>query len=167
MSDIQMGAGESRFADIIWEREPLRASDLARAAAESLEWKKTTSYTVLKRLCDKGYITADDSVNVICIRDDVERNITQSKLFAAMPDGGKEMHELAVSLADEWYELDKELFAEHIYPIRKEFSKLTLASNAIRMRVIELLLSDGTLKLPTKEAAAGLTTLMFTDKLPE
>lgn len=62
MSDIQMGAGESRFADIIWEREPLRASDLARAAAESLEWKKTTSYTVLKRLCDKGLFKNEGGV---------------------------------------------------------------------------------------------------------
>jgi len=120
-----------------------------------------------KRLCDKCYITADDKVNVICIKDEMKNNITQSKLFKAMPDGGDEMHKLALSLADEWYELDKELFAEHIYPIRKEFSKLALASNEVRMRVIELLLADGTLKLPSKEAAAGLTTLMFTDRLPE
>jgi predicted transcriptional regulator len=54
MHDIQMGAVESRFAEIIWEREPISAAALAKLAEEQLSWKKTTSYTVLKRLCDKG-----------------------------------------------------------------------------------------------------------------
>jgi len=54
MSDIQMGAVESRFADIIWENEPITAAELARRSEEVLGWKKTTSYTVLKRLCGKG-----------------------------------------------------------------------------------------------------------------
>lgn len=54
MKDMHMGAIESRFADIIWANEPLSSADLARRAEELLGWKKTTSYTVLKRLCDKG-----------------------------------------------------------------------------------------------------------------
>ena len=54
MIDIQLGAIESRFADIIWENEPLSSSELAKRSEELLNWKKTTSYTVLKRLCDKG-----------------------------------------------------------------------------------------------------------------
>ena len=54
MADLQMGAVESRFADIIWEHEPLSSAELARRSEEELKWKKTTSYTVLKRLCDKG-----------------------------------------------------------------------------------------------------------------
>lgn len=54
MSDVQMGAVESRFADIIWENEPISSSELARKSGELLSWKKTTSFTVLKRLCDKG-----------------------------------------------------------------------------------------------------------------
>jgi len=54
MKDVQLGAVESRFADIIWESEPLASSVLAKRAEELLGWKKTTSYTVLKRLCDKG-----------------------------------------------------------------------------------------------------------------
>ena len=54
MKQYQMGAVESRFADIIWENEPLSSSELARRSEELLSWKKTTSYTVLKRLCDKG-----------------------------------------------------------------------------------------------------------------
>lgn len=54
MPEIQMGQVESRFADIIWENEPISSSELAKKSEDLLTWKKTTSYTVLKRLCDKG-----------------------------------------------------------------------------------------------------------------
>lgn len=54
MADLQMGVVESRFADIIWKNEPLSSKELAKRSEEELKWKKTTSYTVLKRLCDKG-----------------------------------------------------------------------------------------------------------------
>jgi len=54
MSDIGLGAVESRFADIIWENEPISSSEIVRLAEQKLKWKKSTTYTVLKRLCDKG-----------------------------------------------------------------------------------------------------------------
>lgn len=54
MADLQMGVVESRFADIIWRNEPISSTELAKRSEEELKWKKTTSYTVLKRLCDKG-----------------------------------------------------------------------------------------------------------------
>ena len=54
MAEYHLGAIESRFADMIWENEPISASALAKLAEAELTWKKTTSYTVLKRLCDKG-----------------------------------------------------------------------------------------------------------------
>lgn len=54
MADKTLGTVESRFADIIWSGEPLSSSDLSRKAESELGWKKTTSFTVLKRLCDKG-----------------------------------------------------------------------------------------------------------------
>lgn len=54
MGELQMGAIESRFADLIWENEPISTGELAKRSLELLNWKKTTSYTVLKRLCDKG-----------------------------------------------------------------------------------------------------------------
>ena len=62
MSDLQMGAVESRFADIIWEKEPLTAAELAKLSECELGWKKTTSYTVLKRLCDKGIFKNEGGV---------------------------------------------------------------------------------------------------------
>lgn len=54
MSDFRMGAAEARFADIVWSREPITSGNLAKLAAEEFGWKKTTSFTVLKRLCDRG-----------------------------------------------------------------------------------------------------------------
>lgn len=54
MPDLQMGAIESRFADIIWSNEPLSSAELAKKSGELLGWKKTTAFTVLRRLCDKG-----------------------------------------------------------------------------------------------------------------
>ena len=54
MSDYQMGAVESKFADIIWENEPVSSTELSKRSEEILKWKKSTTYTVLKRLCDKG-----------------------------------------------------------------------------------------------------------------
>ncbi len=54
MKDYQMGAVESRFADIIWQNEPISSAELAKRSEEQLKWKKSTTYTVLKRLCDKG-----------------------------------------------------------------------------------------------------------------
>ncbi len=54
MKDLQLGVVEARFADIIWQNEPLSSAELAKLSEEQLNWKKTTTYTVLKRLCDKG-----------------------------------------------------------------------------------------------------------------
>ena len=59
MNDYQMGAVESRFANIIWENEPLTSAELARRSEAVLSWKKSTTYTVLKRLCDKGIFQND------------------------------------------------------------------------------------------------------------
>lgn len=54
MQDYQMGAIESRFADFIWENEPISSTELSRRSETMFGWKKSTTYTVLKRLCDKG-----------------------------------------------------------------------------------------------------------------
>ena len=49
-----MGAIESRFADMIWENEPVPSPELVKLAERELNWKKSTTYTVLKRLCERG-----------------------------------------------------------------------------------------------------------------
>lgn len=54
MSDFKIGSAEARFADMIWENEPVSSGQMAKLGAEAFQWKKTTSFTVLKRLCDRG-----------------------------------------------------------------------------------------------------------------
>ena len=54
MSEMKLGAVEARFADIIWKNEPLPSNHLAKLAEQELSWKKSTTYTILKRLCDRG-----------------------------------------------------------------------------------------------------------------
>ena len=54
MADIRMGPAETQFAEIIWANEPITSGLLSKKAEESLRWKKTTSFTVLKRLCERG-----------------------------------------------------------------------------------------------------------------
>jgi predicted transcriptional regulator len=54
MADLTLGAIESRFADIIWSNEPISSTELSKRSEELLGWKKSTSFTVLKRLCEKG-----------------------------------------------------------------------------------------------------------------
>ena len=54
MSELRMGAIESRFADMIWDNEPVPSPELVKLAEQELNWKKSTTYTVLKRLCERG-----------------------------------------------------------------------------------------------------------------
>ena len=62
MAEIQLGAVEARFADIIWEREPVTSAELIKLAAAGLTWKRTTTHTVLRRLCDKGLFQNNNGV---------------------------------------------------------------------------------------------------------
>lgn len=54
MEDMRLGVVEARFADIIWRHEPLASGELVRICKEELGWKKSTTYTVLKKLCERG-----------------------------------------------------------------------------------------------------------------
>ena len=54
MADIQLGVIEARYADMIWEREPVTSSELVKLTAAEFHWKRTTAHNVLRRLCDKG-----------------------------------------------------------------------------------------------------------------
>lgn len=62
MGDMKLGAVESRFAEIIWKHEPMTTGQLIKICADELEWKRTTTYTVLKKLCDKGIFKMEESV---------------------------------------------------------------------------------------------------------
>lgn len=54
MEDLRLGVVEGRFADIIWSNEPIPSGELVKLCEKELEWKKSTTYTMLKRLCERG-----------------------------------------------------------------------------------------------------------------
>ena len=62
MDDTRLGAVESQFADIIWKNAPLSSRDLVKLCQQQLEWKKSTTYTVLKKLCDRGLFQNEDGI---------------------------------------------------------------------------------------------------------
>lgn len=62
MLEIKLGAVEGSFANLIWEHEPLTTRQLVDLCQQHLNWKRTTTYTVLKKLCDRGIFTVQDSV---------------------------------------------------------------------------------------------------------
>ena len=53
---------EYRFCLILWQHEPISCSELAKLCLEKLDWKRTTTYTVIKRLSERGFLRVDDSV---------------------------------------------------------------------------------------------------------
>lgn len=53
---LRLAEGEYRFATLVWENEPLPSGQLVRLAADALGWKKSTTYTVLKKLCERGIL---------------------------------------------------------------------------------------------------------------
>jgi len=65
---------EYRLADIIWSREPINSTELVRISQEELGWKKSTTYTVLRKLCDKGIMLNNSArVSSIVKKEDVLR----------------------------------------------------------------------------------------------
>jgi len=54
METFKLGEMEARFADLIWEQAPIRTGGLVKLCEKQFNWKRTTTYTMLKRLCDRG-----------------------------------------------------------------------------------------------------------------
>lgn len=80
MDDIRLGAMEMRFADLIWENEPLSSGELVRLCERELSWKKSTTYTILRRLCERGiFQNIDGSVSSLISKH--EYNAIQSEKF--------------------------------------------------------------------------------------
>lgn len=80
MEEMRLGEVESRFADIIWKNEPLTTRELVEKCAAELDWKRTTTYTVLKKLSDRGIFVCEDSVVRSLIKKDEFYSI-QSERF--------------------------------------------------------------------------------------
>lgn len=80
MCEIKLGIVESHFADIIWSNEPISSGELVKLALQQLEWKKSTTYTVLKRLCERGIFQNDNGTVTSVISKD-EFYARQSEQF--------------------------------------------------------------------------------------
>ena len=71
MKDIHLGTVEAKFAEMIWEREPISSTVLCKLANEELNWHKSTTYTVLRNLCEKGVFKNENAVvTSVLSRDD-------------------------------------------------------------------------------------------------
>ena len=60
--DLHLGAVEMRFAEIVWQHAPLSSGELVKLCDKHLTWKKSTTYTVLKKMCDRGLFQNIDGV---------------------------------------------------------------------------------------------------------
>lgn len=78
MVDIELGEVQAKFADLIWENEPVKSGELVKLCETELGWKKPTTYTVLRKLCEKGlFQNVDGTVSALVTRE--EYNFAKSE----------------------------------------------------------------------------------------
>ncbi len=71
MSEIELASVQERFADIVWAHEPVASGDLVKICEKELGWKKPTTYTVLRKLCEKGLLqNLDGTVSSLVSKED-------------------------------------------------------------------------------------------------
>ncbi len=71
MENARLGAVEARFADIIWHNAPLTTRELVNLCEKELNWKRTTTYTVLKKLCERGiFLTENSTVTALISKEE-------------------------------------------------------------------------------------------------
>ncbi len=90
MRDLELGAVQERFADIIWEHEPVGSGELVKLGERELGWKKPTTYTVLRKLCEKGlFQNAGGVVSSLVSREDFyaakSRQIVETSYHGSLP----------------------------------------------------------------------------------
>ena len=71
MNELRLGAVEARFADIVWAKAPLTTAELIKLCEAEFDWKRTTTYTVLKRLSERGiFKTEGGTVTVLITKEE-------------------------------------------------------------------------------------------------
>lgn len=87
MDENRLGLMEGRFADIIWQSAPIRTGDLVKICEAQFGWKRTTTYTMLKRLCQRGIFENDNgTVNALITKEEFTQK--QSEQFVTDTFGG-------------------------------------------------------------------------------
>ncbi|QHQ61417.1 BlaI/MecI/CopY family transcriptional regulator [Anaerocolumna sedimenticola] len=87
MKDYKLSKSETRFAEIIWQHEPIGSGELVKLCEKEMKWKKSTTYTVLKNLCDKGIFQNQNAVITSLLKRD-EFYAKQSRRFVEDAFGG-------------------------------------------------------------------------------
>lgn len=73
--------GEYRFLNILWENEPVASPKLVQLCNEQLGWKKSTTYTVIKKLIDKGIVRNENTiVSALVTKEEVDRQDSEELL---------------------------------------------------------------------------------------
>lgn len=86
-NEVRLAYVESNFADIIWENEPVGSGELVKLCEEKLNWKKSTTYTVLRKLCERGiFQNVDGIVTSLLSKEEVQ--VAQSEQFLSENFGG-------------------------------------------------------------------------------
>lgn len=80
MKEIELGDVQAAFADIIWSNEPIGSGELVKICERELNWKKPTTYTVLRKLCEKRLFRNEDGVVTSLISKE-EFNASKSEKF--------------------------------------------------------------------------------------
>ncbi len=125
--------------------------------------KNEASIEKYQRLRNKGYLRADDTVNLIVVEHGGANR--DGGLTSVLPAANPETDKIARDLAEEIYAVNSPHYPEHMRPLCRAYAE-SYNGNGIRMRVLEQLVQEGILQLPKPEQAAGLNTLLFADTLP-
>ena len=87
MGEYRLAEGEARFAKLIWQSEPITSPELVKLCEREFDWKKSTTYTVLKKLCDRGIFQNENAVVTSLISEE-EFNGYRSRKFVEDSFGG-------------------------------------------------------------------------------
>lgn len=80
MVDMELGAVQAQFAKLVWANEPIASGELVKLCEKELNWKKPTTYTVLRKLCEKGIFQNVDGI-VTSVLSEEEFNSKKSEQF--------------------------------------------------------------------------------------
>jgi BlaI family penicillinase repressor len=73
MEYVKLCDSDYRFMCVVWEHAPINSGELVKLCQEQLGWKKSTTYTVVRKMCEKGYIANEDAtVSVLIPKEQVQ-----------------------------------------------------------------------------------------------
>ncbi len=117
MTEAKLGVIETRFADLIWSREPISSGELVKLCDRELNWKKSTTYTILRRLCERGIFCNNNGTVTSLVSKD-EFFAAQSEKFVEETFDGSLPRFLAA------FSMRKKLSDEEICELQKLIDKM-------------------------------------------